>query len=88
MKSVGHRQDRPITLSASGEALADGARFNDELHKLPTGDSTFIPKGVYRFSTHEEANRHAEQCLVEGMARIAMDRAQWKNSVAPRRSKT
>ncbi len=87
MKSVGHRKAFPITYSASAGALAEGARFNDEIHKLPTGDSTYIPKGVYRFSTHEEANRHAERCLVEGMAQIALDRAQW-NTAAPRRSKT
>ena len=88
MKIVGRRQSRPITFSASAKALAEGARFNDELHKLPTGNTTFIRKGLYRFKTHEEANRHADSCLTEGMAQVALDRAQWKTTAARRRSKT
>jgi hypothetical protein len=54
--------------------LAEGARFNDEIHRLPTGKSTFIPKGVFRFKTHEDANRHQLDCLVEGMADAALAR--------------
>jgi hypothetical protein len=78
MKTVGHRKTRPITFSASAAALIEGARFNDELHKLPSGGTSFIRKGLYRFKTHEEANRHAERCLAEGMARCALDRADGK----------
>lgn len=36
---------------------------------------TFIPKGVYRFKSHEEANRFDLNCLVKGMADIAMTRS-------------
>jgi hypothetical protein len=36
--------------------------------------STFIPKGVYRFRTHKDANRHQEDCLVEGLGRSAAER--------------
>lgn len=75
MRTVGHRQQRPISLAASATLLLEGARFNDEIHRLPTGDQTFIPKGVYFFKTHEEANRHQLQCLVEGMAKIARERS-------------
>jgi len=53
---------------------AEGARFNDEIHRLPTGQRTFIRKGVYRFRTHEDANRHDEECLATGMALIASER--------------
>ncbi|MDR2452758.1 MAG: hypothetical protein LBE85_13585 [Candidatus Accumulibacter sp.] len=74
MKIAGFRKERPIGSQASGELLVEGARFNDEIHRLPTGGMTFIPKGVYRFRTHEEANRHQMDCLVEGMARIALER--------------
>jgi hypothetical protein len=56
MKIVGFRKERPVGSRASGELLAEGARFNEEIHRLPTGGATFIPKGVYRFKTHEEAN--------------------------------
>lgn len=72
MKTIGKRGERPIGMSASGELLLEGARFNDEIHRLPTGDSSFIPKGLYRFKTHEEANRHQLDCLAKGMALIAL----------------
>jgi hypothetical protein len=72
MRTVGYRKERPITFSASATLLAEGARFNDELHRLPTGDTAFVPKGVYRFKTFEDANRHQANCLAEGMAGIAL----------------
>ncbi|MBE0596328.1 MAG: hypothetical protein IH614_03560 [Desulfuromonadales bacterium] len=75
MRIVGHRKERPIVFSASGELLAEGARFNDEIHRLPTGGRTFFPKGVYRYRTHEEANRHQEKCLTTGMAQVALERS-------------
>ena len=75
MRIIGHRKERPITFSASSALLAEGARFNDEIHRLPTGSTTFIPKGVFRFKTHEDANRHELDCLVEGMAQTALERA-------------
>ncbi|GAB4239072.1 MAG: hypothetical protein OHK0028_16760 [Deltaproteobacteria bacterium] len=74
MRTVGHRRERPITFSASGARLIEGARFNDEIHKLPTGDTTFIPKGVSRFRRHEDADRHWRDCVAEGMAKIALKR--------------
>ena len=74
MHTIGRRKEPPITFSASAALLAEGARFNDELHRLPTGNQTFIPKGVTRFKTHEEANRYDLELLVSGMARTALDR--------------
>ena len=64
---------------ASGVLLAEGARFNDEMRRLPTGNTTFIPKGVYRFMTHAEANQHQLDCLVKGMAQVARERAYGRN---------
>lgn len=74
MRVVGHRQPSPISLSASARLLAEGASFNDEIHRLPSGNDSFIPKGIYRFATHAEANRHQQDCLAKGMARIAQER--------------
>lgn len=74
MRTIGHRKQRPITFSASAELLIEGARFNDEIHRLPTGNTTFIPKGVFRFKNHEDANRQQLDNLVEGMAQIALER--------------
>jgi len=75
MRTVGHRKERPTTFSASAALLEEGARFNDEIHRLPTGNMTFIRKGVFHFKTHEEANRQQLDSLVEGMVRIALARA-------------
>ena len=74
MRTIGHREERPITFSASAELLAEGARFNDEIHRLPTGNITFIPKGIFRFKNHEDANRQQIESLIKGMAQIALER--------------
>ena len=74
MRTVGHRKPRPITFSASAELLLEGARFNDDIHRLPTGNRTFIPKGVYRFKSFDESNRHDLDCVVAGVARAALER--------------
>ncbi|MDP1613922.1 MAG: hypothetical protein Q8M11_22900 [Sulfuritalea sp.] len=74
MRTVGHRQPPPICFAASAARLAEGARFNDEIHRLPSGNDSFIPKGVYRFKTHAEANQHQMDCLARGMASVARAR--------------
>jgi hypothetical protein len=75
MRTIGHRKERPITFSASATLLLEGARFNDEIHCLPTGGVTFIPKGLFRFKSHEAANQHQQACLIDGMAQIALKRS-------------
>ena len=74
MRTIGHRKERPITFSASATLLVEGARFNDEIHRLPTGRSTFIPKGVFHFKSNEAANQHQQACLIDGIAEIALNR--------------
>lgn len=74
MRTIGHRKEPPITFSASAALLVEGARFNNEIHRLPTGNTTCIPKGVYRFKTLEEANRHDVDCMVASMTRTARTR--------------
>lgn len=74
MRTVGSRHPTPISFAASAALLAEGARFNDEIHRLPTGNDSFIPKGVYRFKTHAEANRHQQDCMAKGMASVARSR--------------
>jgi hypothetical protein len=88
MKIIGQRKQRSVTFFASAQLLKEGARFNDEIHRLPRGQSTFIPKGIYRFTTHEKANDHWEACIARGIAQSALERASWKNSAGRLRSKT
>lgn len=68
MRTVGKRKIQAVSLKASEQLLRQGALFNDEIHKLPTGNTTFIPKGIYRYRTQEDANKHWEDCMIEGMA--------------------
>ncbi len=56
MRNIGHRKEQPVSFSASAELLREGARFNDEIHRLPTGGTTRIVKGIYRFKSQEEAD--------------------------------
>ncbi len=88
MRTVGQRKEAPITFSASDELLAEGARFNDDIHRLPTGDRSFVRKGIYRFKSLDDANHHDQDCIVAGMLRAALDRDQCKKIVAPPPSKT
>lgn len=71
MRQVGGRKQREITFHASGDAILAGAQFNDEIHKLPSGNSTRIRKGVLRFRTHAEANAHQSACIAAWMAETA-----------------
>lgn len=74
MRIVGHRSERGIVSEPSGRLLAEGARASDDLRAFPGGGTDFVPKGVYRFMTHEQANRHWVECLAEAMARLARNR--------------
>jgi hypothetical protein len=69
MKIVGHRKPRELSRLPSGQLLAEGARANEALLAFPRGELGFIPKGVYRFRTLAEANRHWDECLAKAMAR-------------------
>jgi hypothetical protein len=75
MRTVSHRKEHPITFSASAVLLAEGVRFNDEIHRLPTGNRTLIPKGVYRFKSFEDASCHDFECVVAGMAQSVLERS-------------
>lgn len=74
MRIVGRRNERQITFHASGEALREFARLIETSIRLSGGGSTFIPKGVYRFRTYEEADRQRVECLAAGMAALASAR--------------
>lgn len=69
MKIIGKRKLPKISSKASAELLLRGCELNDNLHKLPTGNTTYFPKGIYRYKTFEESNRHWEDCLIAGIAK-------------------
>ena len=74
MRQVGVRREPELVAQASGQLLAAGARFNEAVARL--SPSTFVPKGVYRFKSHEEANRQEADWLAQGMALLAAGRVQ------------
>ncbi|MCB4792408.1 MAG: hypothetical protein LHV68_11080 [Elusimicrobia bacterium] len=69
MKTVGKRSENQIDFHASAEKLKTGALFNDEMQKLALTYGGFFKKGVYRYKTHEDANKHWEDSLVKNVAR-------------------
>jgi hypothetical protein len=73
MRTVGHRKQRPISFSASADLLLEGARFNDEIHRLTPNYCACVPKGIYRFKSHEEANQFDRECLLNAMVRTARE---------------
>jgi hypothetical protein len=62
---VGNRKEQQISLHASGELLREGTLFNMSLQKL--GASFRFPRGVFRYKTHEDADRHWLECVVDGI---------------------
>lgn len=70
MKTIGKRKELVPTGKPSAENLMRGAAMNEAMQKLPTGNTTFIPRGgVYRFKTNNEANRFQEECVIAGIVK-------------------
>ena len=68
MKTIGHRKIRRINYNATGASLLEGALFNDAIHNLPTGNTTYFPRGIYRYHSHDDANKHWNECIIKGIA--------------------
>ena len=70
MRTIGKRKEPIPTGKPSAENLIRGATMNEAMQKLPTGTTTFIPKGkIYRFKTINEANRFQEECVIDGIVK-------------------
>jgi hypothetical protein len=62
---VGNSRIREIQAEARGEWLREGAQFSTEMQKLP---AIFrFPRGVFRYKTHEEANQHWFEAVVDSI---------------------
>lgn len=66
MRIVGRVKEPKITYHATAENLKRGCEFNDSLSKF-FKSKLFIPKGVYCYKTHEEANEHWEKFMIKGI---------------------
>lgn len=75
MRIVGKRSEPMPSQLASGDALMRAASFNEMMQSvMPYGKIGCIPKGIYRYKTHEAANRHQDECLAIHMAKIEINR--------------
>lgn len=72
-RTVGNKKERPLTFEANAELFKQGCKFNADMIKM-FNIKTGIPKGVYHFKTHAEANKHQEECLAKYMAKLAIER--------------
>ncbi len=71
MKYIGKRLEPEITFHASSHLFLTGAMFNDEIQKLTKGKARIFRKGVYAYTSHEEANKHWEESMIEGIRYLA-----------------
>jgi hypothetical protein len=68
MKTIGSHKERPLSLAARGDLLKEGALFNTEIQKLQS--SFRFPKGLYRYKSHEDADRHWTECIVANIVAV------------------
>ncbi|MBI4754635.1 MAG: hypothetical protein HY778_04275 [Betaproteobacteria bacterium] len=68
MKIIGRFKERPLSFHARSDLLREGATFNTELQKLQS--SFRFPRGVYRYKSHEDADRHWMECVVATVVAI------------------
>jgi len=72
MRIAGNHKERDITFHADGALLKEGALFNTEMQKM---QSTFrFPRGVFRYKSHEEADRHMMECVIDSMVAVRKNR--------------
>ena len=71
-KTIGRRADPSLTLLASASALKTGLALSASLSSLC--NTGYVPKGVYRYASHAEANAHDDECLAQNMAMRALER--------------
>ena len=68
MRTVGSRVQYRISAQPSGAALKSAAGLQETALALAAVPTTGVRVGVYRFSTHEDANAHAEAAEVRAIA--------------------
>jgi hypothetical protein len=75
MRTIGKRIVQELSPTPSGEMLVAGARFSSSIAAMSSlNGQIFMPKGVYRYKSHEAANEHMNECIALGMAMLAKAR--------------
>jgi hypothetical protein len=68
MRNIGKRHESLPALNPSADALRRARIHQRTAESLAAVSTTGIRKGVYRFATHEEMNRHADEGLALAIA--------------------
>ena len=75
MRQIGHRPLSQPSLLPTAEALRAAAIHQRTGQSLAALAMTGFVKGIYRFATHEEMNRHSDEALVRAIAANVRQRA-------------
>ncbi len=67
MRTIGKRPQYQISATPSAEALAAGAVHQATTLALSAVATTGVKRGIYRFTTHAEANAHSAEALVRAI---------------------
>lgn len=67
-RTVGRRKMPQIAMQPTAALLESSATINETLAKLLPGGRTGIAKGIYRYRTLAEADRHHEEMIAAAMA--------------------
>lgn len=68
MRQVGKRRLRPLARAPSADALRAAAIHQATGRTLAAVATTGIRKGIYRFASHAEMNRHTDEALAYAVA--------------------
>lgn len=68
MKTIGKRIQPELQAVPSGDLLKRAASINEALSALLPGGRTCVLKGVYRYRTLADANRHLDEMTAAAMA--------------------
>lgn len=68
MRQIGKRAPRPLVPAPSADALRAAAIHQATGRTLAAVATTGIRKGIYRFASHAEMNRHTEEALARAVA--------------------
>jgi len=68
MRRIGKREIGLPSTAPSGKALQAAAAHQAAGQALATVSTTGIRKGIYRFASHAEMNRHTDEALARAIA--------------------
>ena len=75
MRQIGKRAQGVPASSPSADSLRSARHHQNAGRALAAVATTGILKGIYRFTTHEEMNRHSDEALARAIAANVAHRA-------------